>query len=68
MKKSEFIEQVNLVTSYLSHAIEILEVISEDLSEGFHDEQLMDDAEQLSYELHGCEYIAGKLIHKIGGA
>jgi|DEB0MinimDraft_6_1074348.scaffolds.fasta_scaffold73541_2 hypothetical protein len=64
MKKSEFIEQLNLVTSYLSHAIETLEVLSDDLSEGFHDEEIMDEVDHLANELHNCEYIAGKLIRK----
>lgn len=64
MKKTEFIEQVNLITSYISHAIETLEVINEDLCEGFHDEQIIDDIENLATELHNCEFVAGKLISK----
>jgi len=58
MTKSQFINQVQNANGYISQAIGILEELRPNLCEGFHDEEILDDIENLIADLQSAEYQA----------
>ena len=58
MNRQDFISRVQNANGYISQAIGILEETRTELSEGFINEEILDDIENLISDLQSAEYQA----------